>query len=273
MIFGQSSFVYFNYPLHYAIESMGKMGYHAIEIWGGRPHYYHDDLDDELPALLKLLDKYQMTVPNFIPAQFRYPSLLCSLNEKVRKNSVLHITKTIDTALKFNAGSVSLCPGTALHGEDISKTWKSLKQSITEVLDYCSNKSLKVLIEPAHRWETNLIFTVADCVKMMGEIKSPQLGICFDTGHANVNGEDLYDAVMLASKYPMHIHIDDNMGEMDSHHIPGQGNIDFGKLKKALTDCRYNGCLSAELGFQYTMEPDAAVKESLQFLENNFGRE
>ena len=270
MKLGQSSFVYFNYPLRYAIESMGKMGYNAIEIWGGRPHYYHDDLDAELPELRRLLDKYGMTVPNFIPAQFRYPSLLCSLNEKVRKNSVLHITKTIDTALKFNAGSISLCPGTAMYGEDLTKAWNALKQSITEVLDYCSNKPIKVLIEPAHRWETNLIYTVADCVRMIQEIKSSQLGICFDTGHANVNKEDMYDAVMMASEYPMHIHIDDNTGEMDSHNIPGQGNVDFGKLKKALTDAKYNGCLSAELGFHYTLDPDSAVRESLKFLQKEF---
>ncbi len=270
MKFGQSSFVYFNYPLQYAINSLGKMGYDTIEIWGGRPHYYHDDLDNELPELLRLLDKYQMTVPNFIPAQFRYPSSLCSLNEKVRKDSVLHITKTIDTALKFNAGSVSLCPGTALHGENISNAWKSLAGSISDVLDYCNNKPLKVFIEPAHRWETNLIYTVEDCVRMIEEIRSPQLGICFDTGHANINGEDMYNALMLASKYPLHIHIDDNFGEMDSHNIPGQGNIDFVKLRKAIDDCGYAGCLSAELGFQYTLEPESAVSESLQFLQGIF---
>lgn len=268
MLLAQSSFVYFNYPLCYAIESMGKMGYNGIEIWGGRPHYYHNDLDQQLPELLKLLDLYQMSVPNFIPAQFRYPSILCSLNEMIRKESVLHITKTIDTALKFNAGSVSLCPGTALWGDDLEKAWKSLKQSICEILDYCSHKPIKVLLEPAHRWETNLIYTVEDCVKMIKEINSSQLGICFDTGHAHVNGEDMYNALMLASKYPLHIHMDDNIGEMDSHQIPGEGNIDFTLLKKALKEIKYNGCLSAELGFQYTLNPDQAVRDTMQFFKH-----
>jgi len=271
MIYAQSSFVYFNYPLRYAIESLGKAGYQAIEIWGGRPHYYHDDLDNELPALLRLLDQYEMTVPNFIPAQFRYPSILCSLNEKVRQDSVKHIKKTIDTALKVKARSISLCPGMALYEDPVEKAWKALKTSLCEILDYTENSSLSILIEPAHRWESNLICTINDCIRMINEIKSPRLGICFDTGHAHLNNENFHEAIALAIQYPLHIHVDDNTGETDSHLIPGKGTINFSLFRDALLSYHYNNCLSVELGFQYTLSPDEAVKESLMFLKNLFG--
>ncbi len=270
LLFGQSSFVYFNYPLRQAIESLGRLGYDCVEIWGGRPHYYHDDLDEELPALLKLLEKYGMSVPNCIPAQFRYPFVLCSANEKVRIESVQHVTKTIDTALKFHARTVSICPGTYIDDQDLSKGWKTLKQSILEILDYCDDKPLNLLIEPAHRWESNLIQTVQDCTRMLKEIGASNLGICLDIGHANVNGEDVYEAVMAASAYPLHLHLSDNAGAMDSHNLPGDGNINFEKLKRALKDCEYQGCLSVELGFQYTLAPEQAAKESLAFLRRTF---
>ncbi len=270
MKFGQSSFVYFNYSLKDAICGLGMAGYDCIEIWGGRPHYYRRDLDDELHDILALLDKYEMTVSNFIPAQFRYPSILCSLNENIRRESVAYIKDTIDSAVKVNAGSVNICPGTSLHGENTDMAWKALKTSIMELLDYCENIPVSILIEPAHRWETTLIFTVDDAIRMIGETGSDKIGICLDTGHVHINGEDFSEAIRAAGKYPLHIHIDDNHGESDEHMIPGKGTIDFRPLVSSLKKMDYRGCVSAELGFQYTLAPDDAVRESIIELKNMF---
>ena len=270
MKFGQSSFVYFNYSLKDAIRGLGKAGYDCIEIWGGRPHYYRRDLDDDLHEILALLDKYEMTVPNFIPAQFRYPSILCSLHENVRRDSVAYIMDAIDSAVKVNAGTVSICPGTSLHGENPDKSWMALKISLNELVDYCENTPISLLIEPAHKWETNLIFTVDDALRMISEIGSDKIGICLDTGHVHINGEDFTKAVKAAGSYPLHIHIDDNNGESDAHMIPGKGSIDFKPLVAALKDNGYRGCVSAELGFQYTLTPDDAVRETILVLKNMF---
>jgi len=38
--FSQSSAVYINYSLEYAIQDLHNLGYDGIEIWGGRPHMY-----------------------------------------------------------------------------------------------------------------------------------------------------------------------------------------------------------------------------------------
>lgn len=119
MNFSQSSFVYFNYPLQEAIRRLHKYGYQGIEIWGGRPHAYRHDLDDELDEIIALLDRLEMAVPNFIPAQFRYPSVLCSLNETVRQDSVAYIQDAIDNALRLKSPYVSLCPGMTLFGQDL----------------------------------------------------------------------------------------------------------------------------------------------------------
>ena len=80
MNFSQSSAVYFNHSLEFAIRDLHRMGYQGIEVWGGRPHMYRHDLDAELDDIVGLLKKFGMQVCNFIPAQFRYPSILCSSN-------------------------------------------------------------------------------------------------------------------------------------------------------------------------------------------------
>jgi len=260
--FSQSSFVYANYPLQEAIRRLHALGYHGVEIWGGRPHAYRHDLDDELGEIVALLDRLEMSVPNFVPAQFRYPSILCSLNERVRRDSVCYIQDAIGNALRLGAPSVSLCPGMTLSGEHPDAGWAQLRRSLMELLDFTDRTDLLLLIEPAHPAETTLILTVDDGLRMVREIGSERLGILLDTGHAHINGEPLDQVVLSLQDVPFHIHIDDNDGDIDAHLIPGAGNIDFAPLVGALGRIDYQGFISAELGFQYTLDPDSAVKQT-----------
>ena len=133
-------------------------------------------------------------------------------------------------------------------------------------LDY----GLNLLIEPAHRFETNLILIVEDGLRMIDELKSDRFGILLDTGHANINGEDFMEIVPKCKGIPFHIHIDDNDGSFDTHQTPGTGNIDFTKLNQALKETDYQCFISAELGLAYIMEPTKACQETLIFLRETF---
>ena len=105
---------------------------------------------------------------------------------------------------------------------------------------------------------------------MTREIDSKRLGICLDTGHANVNGEDLAQVVCDLKGVPLHIHIDDNNGDSDAHLIPRDGSIDYQPFVRALQEINYQGFVSAELGFQYTLEPGAAVQKTHTVLSEMF---
>jgi protein FrlC len=268
--FAQSSFVYFNYSIQEAIRRLHKLGYDGIEIWGGRPHMYRHDLDDQLDEIAALLDELEMVVPNFIPAQFRYPSVLCSFNETVRQDSVGYVKDAIENALRVKSPYVSLCPGMTLFGQDLDQGWAQLKKSFLELLDYVENKEVTLLIEPAHEAETTLILTIEQGLRMIDEIDSEKLGILLDTGHCNVNGEDVPPVIASLKDTPLHIHIDDNFGDSDAHLIPGEGNINFDQLAVALKEIDYQGFISAELGFQYCLDPDSAVKQTLTVLSEKF---
>ena len=267
MKFAQSSAVYFNHSLQYAIRDLHNLGYQGIEIWGGRPHMYRQDLDDQMDEIATLLKKSELKVCNFIPAQFRYPSILCSANELIRKESVIYIKTAMDNAIKVGSPSVSLCPGMTLFDGDTQIGWKQLFKSFQEIEEYNQDKKLLLLIEPAHRFESNLILTVEDCLRMLNELHSNQFGILLDTGHANVNGEDFKVIIPKCKGIPLHIHLDDNQGDADAHQIPGKGNVDFQGLFQALKDINYQGFISVELGGAYNMDPTKACKESLAFLK------
>lgn len=268
MKFAQSSAVYFNYSLRYAIQDLHQLGYDGIEIWGGRPHMFGHDLDDQLDEINELLTRLNMKVCNFIPAQFRYPSVLCSANERIRKESIAYIKTAIDNAVKVGSPTVSLCPGMTLFDEDQATGWKQLVSSFKELDEYAADKNVGLLIEPAHRFESNLILTVEDGLRMIDILKSDRFGILLDTGHAHLNNESFPDIIKQCEGIPLHIHIDDNHKDFDAHLIPGKGTVDFPSLFAALEKHRYTGFVSAELGTGYIMDPTAACKETLQFLKS-----
>ncbi|MBN2322131.1 MAG: sugar phosphate isomerase/epimerase [Spirochaetes bacterium] len=271
MKFSQSSAVFFNYSLRHAIAELGGMGYDGIEIWGGRPHMYRHDLDVEMETLRSLLDANGLEVCNIIAAQYRYPSLLCSENEIVRKDSVEYIKSAIENAKKIGAPTVHLCGGMAAWDEDLEKGRRCLKKSFEELGEYVENEEgLNLLIEPAHRFESNLILTIDDGLRMIDELGSDRFGILLDTGHCHLNGEDLESAVLKCRGVPLHIHIDDNNGDFDSHLIPGRGTIDFGSLQSALSEIGYDGYVSAELGGMYITDPVSACEETLEYLQRIF---
>ena len=94
------------------------------------------------------------------------------------------------------------------------------------------------------------------------------LGIVMDTGHCFVNKESLVECVSLLKSFPYHIHIDDNHGLSDDHKIPGEGEINFLPFFKELKKNGYDGFLTVELGWNYTLEPDSAAIKSRQEIES-----
>jgi protein FrlC len=267
MKYAQSSAVYFNYSLKYAIHNLHELGYQGIEIWGGRPHMYRNDYDETMAEIVSALQTTGMEVCNFIPAQFRYPSVLCSPNERVRVESVEYIKVAMDNAVMVNSPTVSLCPGMTLFDQDLAYGWKQLVRSFQELEEYATEKNLVLLIEPAHKFETNHILTVEDGLRMIDILKSDRFGILLDVGHAHLNNENFQEIFRRCKGIPLHIHLDDNHGDYDAHLIPGKGTIDFESFFKAAEEYNYAGYLSTELGAGYIMDPSSACKETLDFLK------
>jgi protein FrlC len=270
MKYSQSSAVYYNYSLEYAIRDLSNRGYDGIEIWGGRPHMYRKDLDSQASQLKELLDEKGMEVCNFIPAQFRYPSLLCSLDEGIRQDSIGYIEDAMNNALKMGSPSVSLCPGMLPWDQDINRGWDALRTSFLELHELNKDKGLLLLIEPAHRFETNLILTINDALKMIDELNVDDFGILLDTGHCHVNNEKFDEVIPACAHLPLHIHLDDNNGDMDAHLVPGEGTVDFKTLAQELKKINYKGYMSAELGTKYIMDPGEACDKSLQEMRQSF---
>ena len=64
--------------------------------------------------------------------------------------------------------------------------------------------------------------------KLLDEVKSSQLKICFDTGHANIFSKvPISEWFNVLGKDIPYMHINDNKGDKDNELVPGEGTINW----------------------------------------------
>ena len=93
-------------------------------------------------------------------------------------------------------------------------------------------------------------FPLAGCesiLKLVKEINSPYLKMCFDVGHANILGEPIGETVrVIGNEYLKILHCHDNDGTEDNHLPPYEGNVDWADFCESLYDIGYDGALNLE---------------------------
>jgi sugar phosphate isomerase/epimerase len=97
---------------------------------------------------------------------------------------------------------------------------------------------------------------------------SDVLGICVDTGHANMH-RDMYPEPAAAfldefARDLFQFHVSDNHGARDDHIVPGEGNVGWRAVLDALSRTGYSGAVVLELA---KADPEKAARDSIAYLD------
>jgi D-psicose/D-tagatose/L-ribulose 3-epimerase len=134
------------------------------------------------------------------------------------------------------------------------------------VCQHALQYDIKLGVEPANRFVTDLVVTAVDALRVIEEPGYANLGVVLDTGHMNLGRETTREAVELLGDHLLQLHVNDNDGTQQQNLVPGEGTFNFRELIDALYQAGFDGVLSAELGYHYTLEPDPAVQLTAQRL-------
>lgn len=111
-------------------------------------------------------------------------------------------------------------------------------QSLGPVL---AQTGVTIAIEPLNRFETYFLNTAEDAVALCDQIGHPNVGILFDTFHANIEEKDIAQAYRIVGKHLKHVHTCEN-----DRGIPGTGHVDWPGVFQALRDLKYDAWLTIE---------------------------
>lgn len=91
-----------------------------------------------------------------------------------------------------------------------------------------------------------------DMVRVIEDINDPHVGLCIDTGHANIFSIHIGNMARAFGKHLFALHVNGNSGKADSHTIPYSmsgwcENMDYLDFSAALKEIGYQGWYNLEI--------------------------
>lgn len=122
-----------------------------------------------------------------------------------------------------------------------SAVWEMAAEGLREVAEHADSLGVIIGLEPVNRYETYLINTAEQALKLVKMIGADNVGIHLDTYHMNIEEKSFSDAVRTAGDKLIHIHLCEN-----DRGIPGTGLVDWEDLFSALGEIQYRGNAALE---------------------------
>lgn len=114
-------------------------------------------------------------------------------------------------------------------------------EGLRAIGEHAEGSGIKLAVEPLNRFETYFLNTQEQCVEVLKQVNHPQVGILYDTFHANIEEKKTYEAILTGGKYINHVHISAN-----DRGTPGEDHVDYATNIKGLKAIGYDGWLTIE---------------------------
>jgi sugar phosphate isomerase/epimerase len=148
-----------------------------------------------------------------------------------RKFSLDEILGLIDTCERLSIETLTIHPGAAIaYGDEVKERVRNAtKESLKAIDRKIIGMSLKVALEnmPPASWSIGY-----DLKELLSMIDGTNIGICFDTGHANIAGS--IDGFLRENRRLANVHLHNNDKSFDQHMPLDSGSLDIESIVVAL---------------------------------------
>lgn len=121
------------------------------------------------------------------------------------------------------------------------QTWQLAADGLREVAQFALEHGVTLGIEAVNRYETYLVNTCEQALRLKQMIDMPNVKIHLDSYHMNIEEKNMYDATKLAGSDLVHYHLCEN-----DRGVPGTGLVDWDGIFRALGEMRYGGYAAME---------------------------
>jgi len=169
----------------------------------------------------------------------------CSPDAAERQRAVARLRQMIDITGEMGGDLVAgplYSPCGYLTGKAVTEDeWKWCAECLRAAAEHAQKASITLAIEPLNRFETYVVTTSADAIRMIEEVGSPNLMLQMDTFHANIEEKDTGAAIRAAGGHLRHFHASEN-----DRGVPGTGQVRWKEAFTALKAIDYDGWVTIE---------------------------
>ena len=252
-----------------AIRRIAGHGYAGVELLADAPHWSPSmDGPEVRRAVREALSETGLGVSNVnantaaslwpfeLPEPVFEPSL-SNHDPAVRRRRLEYTRACLDFAAEVGAPCVSVTSGRpeALRTPEDGMAW--FADGLAAVCDHAASVGVRVGIE----YEPGLLVeTAGEVLGILRRVDHPLLGVNLDVGHAICAGEDPAASIRKLGPWIWNVHLEDIRGRKHHHLVPGEGDVDFGRVFAALRDVGHHGYVTVELYTCVDRADDAAAQ-------------
>lgn len=170
---------------------------------------------------------------------------LCAEDAKARAAGVDHLRQCVDACALLGAtvlaGPMHAPVGHLVGRGPTEAELHHVAEGLHAAGAHAADAGIALSVEPLNRFETYVLNAQADAARLTDQIALPNVGILYDTFHANIEEKGLADAIKSSGKRINHVHISAN-----DRATPGEDHIPWTETFAALKAIGYDGWLTIE---------------------------
>lgn len=150
---------------------------------------------------------------------------------------------TAELGAKFLAGPMYSAVGKArlVSPEQKKIEWERAVSNLHKVCKMAEAQGLEIALEPLNRFETDLINTAEDLMRLIQDINHPAAKVLLDAFHMNIEEPDIEKAILSVGEKLIHVQVSENY-----RGTPGTGQTRWDAYKRGLEKVAYSGAVSIE---------------------------
>lgn len=254
------------------LPKIKEMGYDSVEL----PVFAADAFDVSTVKAALQTAGLVCTVSTALPAAVNL------IDTERRATGVAYLQQII--AVAASVGAPVICgPLAAPVGERRGRgytqaEWDSCVLGLQAAGKSAADQGVTLALEPLNRFETFIVNTVADGVRLVEQVDNPAVGLLLDTFHMHIEEKSSAVAIRQAGRHIKHFHASEN-----DRGTVGSGQVAWPSVFGALQDMHYQGQIVVE-SFGHAIQelagaacvwrplaasPEALAKGSLHYLRKH----
>lgn len=172
---------------------------------------------------------------------------LTNESKDVQQNGLSYIEACLDMCaelgVSFFAGPMYSAVGKArmLKPEQRKAEWDLAVHNLQKVCYMAGSRGLKIALEPLNRFESDLVNTANDVMRMVKDINHPAANVILDSFHMSIEERDVEQAIKAVGDKLIHVQVSENY-----RGAPGSGQTPWDAYKRGLEAINYKGIVSIE---------------------------
>jgi D-psicose/D-tagatose/L-ribulose 3-epimerase len=240
-------------PIEVTVERLARLGYDGIEV-NGEPDRYDEG------RLSALLEEHGLTAWGAVALMEGPGRDALHPDCFVREGTRAYLEATVDLVARLGGRVLVCAPGAIGKVEpaaDPRAEWAWCVEGMRAIGEYAGERAIKVAIEPVNRFDAYLITRVDQALRLVDDIGLPNVGVCVDTFHLNIEEDDPLAAISSAAGRIFDVHVADS-----NRKPPGMGTLDWEAIVGTARAAGYEGHLTSEVVYPLDWSPLAASPPS-----------